>query len=643
MRRRDVFAGALLLAASSFAVNSCTTNAGEDARAARHTPTFAGDVARIVYTRCAPCHRSGQQVPFTLTSYTDIRSRAQRIAAAVRERRMPPWLPDPGDPPFVGERRLSDAEIRVIEQWVEVGAPAGNQADLPAQPTWPTSWQLGTPDLVAQMSRPYLLPPAAGHDVYRNVVFRLTLPDTKYVRAIEFDPADAPIHHAVIRIDRQHASRAQDGLDGQPGFDGMAAYDVQDPEGHFLGWAPGRGPIVAGDGMPWALDRETDLVVELHLMPRAQTATVQPSIALFFAENPPTKTPVMIVMGSKAIDIPAEARDYAIEDRYQLPVDVEVLSVYPHAHYLGREIDAHALLPDGSTRRLIYIRRWSFNWQQDYRFATPVALPRGTTIVMRYTYDNSSANPSNPHRPPHRVTWGPQSHDEMGNLGVQLLTRTAAESAELARSFARHAALIDVAGAETLVTADPTSATYAALLGTSYMRVGRYTDAVPVLERSLRLAAGSPTIENHLAGALLASGHADEALVHFRKAVDLSPRDAHLHFNVARVLAATGRESNASDEYERALGLDPDFAEAHQQLAVLLFAHGRIEPAITHLTRAAELAPDSAAIASDLGGAFAQAGHLDEAARHLRRALQLDPTNVTARENLTRLQRRLSQ
>src|SRR4029453_4241733 len=110
---------------------------------------------------------------------------------------------------------------------------------------------------------------------------------------------------------------------------------------------------------------------------------------------------------------------------------------------------------NGSTRSLIHIRRWSFNWQQDYGFVTPLALPRGTTLTMRYTYDNSPDNPSNPHRPPRRVIWGPQSHDEMGNLGVQLLAATPAASLELARSFARHAAQIDVAGAEPLARGGP--------------------------------------------------------------------------------------------------------------------------------------------------------------------------------------------
>jgi hypothetical protein len=102
-----------------------------------------------------------------------------------------------------------------------------------------------------------------------------------------------------------------------------------------------------------------------------------------------------------------------------------------------------ALLPDGTKRLLLHIPQWNFQWQQDYRFVTPIALSRGTTISLEYSYDNAEDNKSNPHRPVRRVTWGPQSSDEMGNLGVQLLPRSTADAAVLVKSFADHAALID--------------------------------------------------------------------------------------------------------------------------------------------------------------------------------------------------------
>jgi Tfp pilus assembly protein PilF len=501
-----------------------------------------------------------------------------------------------------------------------------------------STWQLGAPDLTASPARAYTLPPG-GHDVYRNLVIRLAVPGTRYVRAMEFRPGDAPVHHAVIRIDRQRLSRADDGADGQPGFDGMAATGVQDPDGHFLGWAPGRGPIIAPDHLPWVLAEGSDLVIELHLMPGDKPIAVQPAIGLFFTDTAPEKSPVMMVMGSKAIDIPAGAPDYTIEDRYTLPVDVDVLSVYPHAHYLGREMDVRAIAPDGTTRPLIHIRHWSFNWQQDYRFTTPIALSRGTTIVMTYSYDNSSANPKNPNQPPRRVTWGPQSHDEMGNLGVQVVTRSIADSVQLTASFARHAADIDVAGGEALVKADPQSAAHAQFLGISYVRTGRLAEAIPHLERALRLEPRSATTENYLAGALLATGDGRAALNHFRRATALAPQDAHLHFNLAKVLAGSGQPQEAFVEFTRALALNPEFAEAHHQLGALLFSVNRLADALPHLQRAVELLPASADAEADLGGALAEAGRRAEALDHLRRAVELDPRHPTARENLSLLER----
>jgi Flp pilus assembly protein TadD len=622
-------ARALILAA--LALTGC-------ARTPAPAPTFTKDIAPILTANCVSCHQPGHAAPFSLITFDDVRPRAARIVAAVGSRYMPPWLPDHAEPPFIGERRLTDDQIAIIKLWAGDGAPEGDRSARPVMPPPSTSWTLGEPDLVAQPPKAYTLA-ADGHDVYRNLVIRLDAPQQRYVRALEFLPGDAPVHHAVIRVDRNRVSRAEDGRDGQPGFDGMAAGDVQDPDGHFLGWAPGRGPILAPDALPWILSPGADLVVELHLMPSTKPIEVQPAIGLYFTDRAPQRSPVMMIMGSKAIDIPAGTADYWIEDRYALPVDVEVLSVYPHAHYLGREMEVRAVAPDGASRTLLRIRKWSFNWQQDYRYVTPIALPRGTTIVMRYSYDNSASNVNNPAKPPRRVTWGPQSHDEMGTLGVQVVTRSTDDAARLASSFAQHAALIDVAGAETLVKADPHSPAYAAMLGASYVHAGRIAEAIPALERAIGLDPRSASSENFLGGALLASGRGPDALQHFRAAAALAPRDAHIRFNYAKTLAAAGQGSRAIAELTRSLELDPMFGEAHQEIGVLLFSANRLTDAIHHLQRAADLMPHSADVRGDLGGALAEAGRRDEAIAVLRRGLELDPQNQTARQNLALLER----
>src|SRR5215471_3727390 len=358
-------------------------------------PTFDKDVAPIVFANCAPCHRPGEVAPFSLLTYPDAVKHADNIVRQTSKRHMPPWLPDPGDFPLVGQRRLRADQIETIRRWVEGGMKEGNAADLPPQPRWPDGWQLGKPDLVLTPARAFTLAPGT-EDVYRNLIVRPSINSEVFVRAVEFRTNGAQIHHAVIRVDRAGASRRRDGEGGQPGFEGMAWQTVQDPDGQFIGWAPGRGPIVSPDGMPWRLPPGADLVLELHMLPTKKAAVIQPTIALFLTASPPAQTPLTLTMSPKTIDIPAGKSDYTITDTYEMPVPVDLLSVYPHAHYLGKDMLVTAAFPDGSTKTLLHIPEWSFHWQQDYRFVSPVALPAGTRVTMKYPYDNSDENEDNP-------------------------------------------------------------------------------------------------------------------------------------------------------------------------------------------------------------------------------------------------------
>jgi tetratricopeptide (TPR) repeat protein len=478
--------------------------------------------------------------------------------------------------------------------------------------------------------------------VFRNLVIRVPLAADRFVRAVEFLPGDAPVHHAVLHLDRSAASRLRDGRDGQPGFDGMGGMGTQEPDGHFVGWAPGRGPILSANGMPWRLARGTDLVLELHLLPGQTPISVQPTIGLYFADAAPSALPLMAKLGSKAIDIPAGARDYAIADRFTLPVDVDLLSVYPHAHFLGREMQVLALLPDGKTRSLLQIPRWSFHWQQDYRYTRPIPLPAGTTISMRFTYDNSDQNTDNPHHPPVPVTAGQRSTDEMGNLLLQVVPRSRADRARLMREFLAHDALLSVAGAEMVVRHHPDNADSQIQLGSSYVEVGRVADGIAHLELALKLDPRSSNAHNEMGGALMKLNRGPDAVAHFAQAVAIDPKDDRLVFNLGKAQAAAGRPAEAAASYEKALAINPDLAEAHDELGALLFASGRLDAAIAHLKRAVALAPDSEIALSDLGGALAQAGKKTEALEYLRRALEINPDYAPAKQNLERLSRQSS-
>ena len=611
---------------------------GGSADAPAAAPTFTSDVAPIVFANCAPCHRPDGIAPFSLLTYADAARHADEIVEQVTARHMPPWLPEPGEFPIVGERRLRDDQIAVLQRWAAGGAPEGPAGDLPPVPAFAGGWELGQPDAVVRLDRPYVVTPGT-EDVYRNLVLRTPLDRDVYVRAVEFRTEGSPIHHAVIRVDRTAASRRRDGEDGQPGFDGMAWRNVQDPGGHFIGWAPGRGPIVAPDGMPWRLHRGADLVVEVHLLPQEVDTPVQPAIGLFLSDTPPLHTPLTAKLGSKLIDIPPGDPAYVVEDAYELPVAVDLLGVYPHAHYLGREMLATATFPDGVVKTLIHIRHWSFHWQQDYRYVTPIALPAGTRLTMRWTFDNSEGNPHNPRRPPVRVRAGPNSTDEMAELGLQLLPKSRADANRLAQAFGERELLANVALGESRVREEPDVAEYRAFLGGAYVEVGRHADAIPHLEAALRLKDRSAETYNYLGAARMAQGRVPEALALFERAASLAPRDERIHFNVGTALADLKRTDEAVAAYRHALEVNPEYPDAHVNLGMILLGRGRMPDALAHFRRAVDINPDSAFLQNNLGGALAMAGQYVEALRHVQRALDLQPGYAPAVDNLNRLHR----
>jgi tetratricopeptide (TPR) repeat protein/mono/diheme cytochrome c family protein len=599
--------------------------------------TFNKDIAPILFANCVSCHRPGEVAPFSLLTYADLVKRADAVVKETRARRMPPWLPEPGEVPILGERRLRDDQIEAIQRWATSGQAEGRPADLPPAPAWVQGWQLGRPDVVLSPERPYTATPGA-EDIYRNLVLRTPLKSAAFVRAVEFKTNGAPIHHAVIRVDPSQASRRRDGADGQPGFDGMAWGSVQDPDGHFIGWAPGRGPILAPDGMPWRLERGADLVIELHLIPSKKTVEIRPTIGLFLTDTPPVQTPVTVKMSSKGIDIRAGQRDYLVTETYELPVPVDLMGIYPHAHYLGKEMRVTATLPGGSVKPLLHIREWSFHWQQDYRYAAPIPLPAGTKVTMQYRYDNSDDNVENPHHPPVRVSIGPKSTDEMAELGLQLLPKSRADAARLVDSFAVRDNLANVAMGELRVRQAPGNAEYQAFLGASYLEVERFADAVPPLEAAVRLDDRSATAHTDLGTALMQLGRLNQALAHFLRAAALAPRDERMAFNLGNALGRASRPGEAAAAYQRALAINPDFPDAHVNLGTLLSSRGRYQEALPHFERAAALAPESPFMQNNLGSALAALGRYPEAVRCVRRALELRSDYAPALENMRRLE-----
>jgi hypothetical protein len=534
------------------------------------TVTYTKEIAPLVQDRCAMCHHAGGSAPFSLTTYAETKRHAAQIAEVTRRRFMPPWKADPTDGPFVGQHPLSDSEIELLQDWTKAGAPEGNPHDAPPPRRWAEGWQLGTPDLVITLPRPYTLPPD-GTDLFRIFAIPIPTDRLRFVRGLEFRPGNPKVvHHANIRVDPTAASRRLDEADPAPGYDGVIARSAGYPDGHFLGWTPGQiAPLLPPD-LSWRLEPHTDLVVELHMQPSGKPEAVAPSIGFYFSDTPPTRTPAMLRLGRQSIDIPAGESHYTITDSFMLPVDAEVEAVQPHAHYRARDVRGLATLPDGTTKRLIDIADWDFRWQHVYRFVTPVKLPKGTTLSMQYVYDNSPSNPRNPQVPPLRARWGQRSSDEMGDLWIQVLTRDDHDLDVLSRAFRPKVAAEDVLGYETEIEKHPDDLGLHDSVAMLYLELRRDEPAIEHFRRSAALAPQSPQAHYNLGTALTVARRLDEAAASFREALRLDPSYANAHNNLGNVLLAQGKADEAIHEFREVVRLQPDSEAAKKNLAAAL-------------------------------------------------------------------------
>jgi mono/diheme cytochrome c family protein len=438
MRILPVLAGIAATAAAAYAATETTA-----------AVTYTENVAPILFAQCAGCHRPGQSAPFSLLTYEDAVKHARLIATVTKSRYMPPWKALPASYPYRDARRLTDAQIATLDQWVKLGTPQGDLAKLPAAPKFNEGWQLGSPDLVVEMPAAIEIP-ASGPDVYRNVIIPLGLTEDKWVQAIEIRPSARRVVHHVLYFADQPESLKKINHETTEGSAGMPFTATTVPLG---GWAAGAQPHLFPHGLALPLPKGNDLVFQYHFHPTGKAESEKTQIGLYFSKEPPARTllgvqlPVLFGLFA-GLKIPAGEKKFSVHDSFTLPADVEGVVVGAHSHYLGKTMKLTATLPDGEVKTLLDIKDWDFAWQDRYFFEQYVPLPKGTKLDGDISWDNSDGNPSHP---PVDVRWGEQSFDEMGGVGMQFVALDEADVPQLRKAIQQHTR--QMAGAR--LTQDP--------------------------------------------------------------------------------------------------------------------------------------------------------------------------------------------
>ena len=417
----------------TLAVLATTLSAANDSGPAVN---YAEHVAPILFSQCAGCHRPGQAAPFSLLTYEDAVKHARLITTVTKSRYMPPWKAEPASFNYRDSRRLTDAQIATLERWVKQGTPQGDAAKIPAAPKFPDGWQLGTPDLVVEMSEAMTIP-ASGPDIYRNVVIPLHLTEEKWVQAVEIRPSARRVVHHVLYFADQPESIKTINHETTEGSAGMPFTATTVPLG---GWAAGAQPHLLPQGLALPLPKGNDLVFQYHFHPSGKAESEKTQVGLYFAKQAPERAllavQLPVLFGIFAgLKIPAGEKNYTAHDSFVLPADVEAVSIGAHSHYLGKTMKMTATLPDGTVKTLLDIKDWDFAWQDRYFFEKFVSLPKGTRLDGDVSWDNSVENPRNPNNPAINVKWGEQSFDEMGAVGMAFVARDEADVAELRKAL----------------------------------------------------------------------------------------------------------------------------------------------------------------------------------------------------------------
>jgi hypothetical protein len=405
------------------------------------TPTFSKDVAPILFKNCSNCHRQGEIGPMPLLNYTQARPWAKAIREAVALKTMPPWHADAPHGVFSNDRRLSDRDRETIIAWADAGAPQGDPKDLPPAPVFADGWQIGKPDAVVSMAKPFPIP-ASGTIEYQYIEVPTNFGEDKWIQAIEVRPGTrSVVHHVLVFATEPGAPKAArtftrviPELKPQPrkpapeGGEQHRESKQRDPGVLLATYAPGTAPQVFEAGTAMLLKAGAVLTFQLHYTANGKAAEDTSSVGLIFAKEPPANEVKSDAFFNTQLKLPPGARDTSVDAGICFEVDTHITAIFPHTHVRGTRWDYRLIYPDGHTETVLAVPHYDFNWQTYYTFATPLAAPKGARLESTAHYDNSPSNPSNPD-PTVEVHWGDQTWNEMQYTGITYTVDKAAKSA----------------------------------------------------------------------------------------------------------------------------------------------------------------------------------------------------------------------
>ncbi|MCA8934723.1 MAG: redoxin domain-containing protein [Planctomycetes bacterium] len=364
--------------------------------------TWHNRVSRIVQENCQDCHRAGENGPFELMTYEDVKGNRSMVKRQVKQRLMPPWFANPEHGDFSNDRSLSDEDREALIGWIDNGCPEGDPKDAVAPKNWAEGWKIGKPEVVFQIPKEMTIP-ATGAVEYQYINVETTFEEDRWVQAMEIRPtAPQVVHHVLVflKYPRNHPR-----ADEQP-------QDRGGLNGYFMGMVPGQGDITFPEGQGKFLPKGATMVFQIHYTTNGEEAVDQTKLGMIFCKERPETEITTTGISNVFFEIPPGAENHEVKAIFIAKKKMRLLSLMPHMHVRGKAYKYVAKLPDGTEKVLLDVPRYDFNWQLLYILREPIDLPKGTKIYATGWFDNSDKNPANPD-PKKKVRFGEQTWEEM--------------------------------------------------------------------------------------------------------------------------------------------------------------------------------------------------------------------------------------
>ncbi len=368
------------------------------ARTAHQEISYSKTIAPMLEDKCVACHQEGGIAPFAMDNYLTVKGFAPMIREAVRTDRMPPWDPDPHVGKFADDKSLSADQVKTLIHWIEAGAPRGDGPDpLASTKHVAPEWPLGKPDLIVDI--PKYNVPASGVVDYQYPVVDNPLTEGKWLKASTAKVSQRQAVHHIL------SGLIAEGQESK----GMQAWG-----GAVGGYTVGMESVVNPKSIGTYIPKGGKFGFQMHYTPFGKEAVSAEQIGLYFYKN--GEKPELMMRENALVDqfieLPPNDGNHKEVAYFNFPKDAILHTAVVHAHYRGTYSKLEVRYPDGKQETILNVPFYDFNWQRQYEFAQPIAIPAGSKVIATYVYDNSKRNPANPN-PNEKIVWGDQSFEEM--------------------------------------------------------------------------------------------------------------------------------------------------------------------------------------------------------------------------------------